>query len=90
MTYRFDPSADDDGITLTVPLVLVPQIDPRELDWTIPGWHREKIAILLHELPKATRRELGSIPDLAARLADELVPFAGPMIQWRSAARPAP
>ena len=86
VTYRFDPSADDDGITLTVPLVLVPQIDPRELDWTIPGWHREKITILLHELPKATRRELGSIPDLAARLADELVPFGGPMMPSLAAA----
>ncbi|QUS47059.1 DUF3418 domain-containing protein [Salmonella enterica] len=36
VTYRFDPSADDDGITLTVPIVLVPQLDPGELDWTIP------------------------------------------------------
>ena len=86
VTYRFDPSADDDGVTLTVPLVLVPQIDPRELDWTIPGWHREKIAHLLHELPKAARRELGSIADLAARLAGELAPFEGPMIPALAAA----
>ena len=80
LTYRFDPSADDDGVTLTVPLVLLPQIDPRELDWTIPGWHREKIAALLHELPKATRRELGSIPELSEVLASALAPFSGPMI----------
>jgi ATP-dependent helicase HrpA len=86
VTYRFDPSADDDGITLTVPLVLVPQIDPRELDWTIAGWHREKIADLLHELPRAVRRELGSIAELASRLAGELVPFAGPMIPALAAA----
>ena len=45
--------ADDDGITLTVPLVLLPQLDPGELDWTIPGWHEEKIAALLDELPRA-------------------------------------
>jgi ATP-dependent helicase HrpA len=80
VTYRFDPQADDDGITLTVPLVLLPQIDPGELDWTIPGWHREKIAALLHELPRSIRRELGSIPELAEALAAELVPFSGPMI----------
>ncbi|HEX3770934.1 MAG TPA: ATP-dependent RNA helicase HrpA [Polyangiaceae bacterium] len=79
VAYRFDPSSDEDGITLTVPLVLVPQIDPRELDWTIPGWHREKIRDLLEELPKAIRRELGPLPDLAARLAGELTPFQGPM-----------
>ncbi len=80
VTYKFDPAADDDGITLTVPLVLLPQLDPGELDWTIPGWHREKIALLLHELPRAIRRDLGSIPDLARSLAAKLSPFKGPMI----------
>ena len=77
VTYLFDPSADDDGITLTVPLVLLPQIDPGELDWTIPAWHREKIAALLYELPKAIRRELGSIPELSQLLASELASFPG-------------
>ena len=80
VAYRFDPSADDDGITLTVPLVLLPQLDPGELDWTIPGWHREKIAALLQELPRAVRRELGAIPELSRTLAAMLVPFDGPML----------
>jgi ATP-dependent helicase HrpA len=80
VTYLFDPSADDDGITLTVPLVLLPQLDPGELDWTIPGWHQEKIAALLYELPKAMRRELGDIPQLARTLAGKLRPFDGPML----------
>ena len=80
VTYRFDPSADDDGITLTVPLALLPQLDPGELDWTIPGWHQEKIAALLYELPKAMRRELGEIPELARALAATLRPFHGTMI----------
>lgn len=80
VTYRFDPSADDDGITLTVPIVLVPQLDPGELDWTIPGWHAEKIAALLYELPRALRRELGDIPELTRVLAPTLTPFDGPML----------
>lgn len=80
VTYRFDPSMEDDGITLTVPLVLLPQLDPGELDWTIPGWHREKITALLHDLPRGLRRDLGDIPELARMLAEELVPFHGPML----------
>ena len=80
VTYHFDPSADDDGITLTVPLVLLPQLDPGELDWTIPGWHQEKIAALLYELPRNLRREVGEIPEMARTLASELTPFDGPMI----------
>ncbi|WP_394846200.1 ATP-dependent RNA helicase HrpA [Pendulispora brunnea] len=80
VSYRFEPSADDDGITLTVPLVLLPQLEPGELDWTIPGWHQEKIAALLYELPRGTRRELGDIPELARTVAAKLKPFSGPMI----------
>lgn len=80
VTYKFDPAADDDGITLTVPLVLLPQIDPGELDWTIPGWHRDKITALLWELPKSTRKSLGEIPALGATLAKELRPFEGALL----------
>ena len=80
VTYRFDPAAEDDGITLTVPLVLLPQLDPGELDWTIPGWHREKIAALLYELPRGLRKELGDIGEVARAIASKLRPFEGPMI----------
>lgn len=80
VSYHFDPSADDDGITLTVPLLLLPQLDPGELDWTIPGWHREKIMALLYELPRAMRRDLGDIPELSQKLAAALKPFDGPML----------
>jgi ATP-dependent helicase HrpA len=80
LSYRFDPSAEDDGVTLAVPLPLLLQLDPGELDWTIPGWHEQKIAALLGELPRALRRELGSIPELAERLAARLTPFDGPLL----------
>jgi ATP-dependent helicase HrpA len=82
-TYKFDPSADDDGVTLAIPLGLLPQLDPGELDWTMPGWQTEKIAYLLHDLPKATRREVseagGSLNEVARALRETLVPFEGPM-----------
>lgn len=80
LSYVFDPSADNDGITLTLPLVLLPQFQAGELDWTIPGWHREKIGALLYELPKAVRRELGDIPKLSKDIAKALTPFDGPMV----------
>ncbi len=80
VAYLFDPSAENDGITVSVPLVLMPQLDPGELDWTIRGWHREKIAALLGELPRSIRRELGAIRELSEALAADLVPFVGRMI----------
>lgn len=80
LTYLFDPSSDADGVTITIPLALVPQLDPGELVWTIPGWHEDKIAALLYELPRAERKDLGDIPALAKELARELTPFSGAML----------
>jgi ATP-dependent helicase HrpA len=80
ISYRFDPSADDDGITLSVPLPLLLQLDPGELDWTIAGWHQHKIMALLAELPRALRRELGSLAELSAKVAEQLLPFQGSML----------
>ncbi|MBF5043294.1 ATP-dependent RNA helicase HrpA [Aggregicoccus sp. 17bor-14] len=80
VTYTFDPSAEDDGITLSVPLLLLAQLAPGELDWTIPGWQREKLTALLEQLPRAQRKALGPLPELIERLEKELVPFRGPML----------
>lgn len=80
VTYKFDPSAEDDGITLTVPFALLPQLQSGELDWTIPAWHRKKIGAVLEELPRSIRRELGPLTELADEVAARLVPFAGPML----------
>lgn len=80
LSYRFDPSANDDGVTLSLPLPLLLQLEPGELDWTIPGWHEQKIIALLSELPRALRRDLGSLPELGARVAARLTPFNGPFL----------
>lgn len=80
LSYRFDPGADDDGVTVTVPLVLVPQILPGELDWTIPAWHVVKLSAVLNRAPKAVRKGLGSSTEMALTLAEALKPFSGPML----------
>jgi ATP-dependent helicase HrpA len=78
--YRFEPGEDDDGITVTVPLAVLPQLDPAVLAWAIPGWHEIKLAALLDSLPKALRKLLAPAGQLAAVLAAELRPFDGPML----------
>ncbi len=80
LAYRFDPGEDDDGIAITLPLAVLPQLDPGVLEWTIPGWHAEKISLLLHALSKPMRKSLAPLPDLARTLAENVRPFDGPMI----------
>jgi ATP-dependent helicase HrpA len=80
LDYRFDPTLPDDGVTINVPIALVPQLEQGVFDWTIPAWQERKLAALLYELPRPLRRELGAIPDLVVSLAACLVPFSGPFL----------
>ncbi len=80
ITYKFEPGADDDGITVSIPLAMLPQLDPAVMAWTIPGWHADKLRALLDTLPKATRKALMPLDDVAGALATELRPFDGPML----------
>lgn len=80
LTYRFEPTADNDGITVGVPLALVPRLDPGVLDWTIPAWNATKITELLLRLPKATQRKLGDVAALSAKLSTKLTPFLHPLV----------
>jgi ATP-dependent helicase HrpA len=80
LAYRFDPSEDDDGITASVPLALLPQLDPGVLAWTIPGWHEAKLRALLEALPKPLRKALAPLDQLAVELASALTPFVGELL----------
>lgn len=77
LRYVFDPSSDDDGVTIRVPLVALPQLDAIELLWGVPGWRYELVLQLLKSLPKDIRRQIVPIPDTADSLFDELQPESG-------------
>ena len=63
LKYRFEPSHPRDGITLTVPLPLLNQIDEARLSWLVPGMVRDKVTHYLKALPKAQRNRLIPLPD---------------------------
>ncbi|HEY3459653.1 MAG TPA: DUF3418 domain-containing protein, partial [Casimicrobiaceae bacterium] len=61
--YRFAPGHPLDGLTLTVPLALLNQVDDATLSWLVPGMIRDKVAVYLKGLPKAWRSRLVPVPD---------------------------
>jgi len=76
LSYRFDPGDDLDGITMSIPLSRLLELEPEVLEWTIPGWHREKITQLVESIPvRARAREVDP-----RALARELAPFHGSML----------
>jgi ATP-dependent helicase HrpA len=75
LSYRFDPTDPDDGVTLDLPLPLLGSLPARRLEWLVPGYLQDKLVALLRGLPKELRRELVPIPDAAARLLQALAPL---------------
>ena len=72
LSYRFTPGAADDGVTLTVPLAAVNQVDPKRLDWLVPGLRAERMAALLKSLPKAVRRNFVPVPNYVQALLEAM------------------
>ncbi|HZQ62384.1 MAG TPA: ATP-dependent RNA helicase HrpA [Casimicrobiaceae bacterium] len=82
LKYRFAPGHPLDGLTITVPLPLLNQIDAARLTWLVPGLVREKVTFYLRALPKAWRNRLIPLPDVVTAFLqtepsqDEALPAA--------------
>ncbi|GAA1809574.1 ATP-dependent RNA helicase HrpA [Agromyces neolithicus] len=72
LRYRFEPGADDDGVTVQVPLVLLPRLAPAGFDWQVPGLRDELITAMLRTLPKVLRRQVVPAAEWAAKISAEL------------------
>lgn len=67
--YCFNPGAEDDGVTLDVPLHLLNALDASRITWLVPGFVEEKATALIRGLPKAMRRNYVPAPDFARAFA---------------------
>ncbi len=72
LSYRFEPRAIDDGVSLKVPLWVLPQLDQAPFDWLVPGFLEEKLIFLLKGLPRSLRRQLVPVPEAAHKLLAKL------------------
>lgn len=70
LDYHFEPGSIRDGVTLTVPLFALNQIDPLRCEWLVPGMLKEKVHLLLKSLPQKIRRHCVPLPDFAAGFVD--------------------
>ncbi|WP_206951851.1 ATP-dependent RNA helicase HrpA [Trinickia acidisoli] len=68
--YHFEPGSARDGVTLTVPLYALNQVDPRRAEWLVPGMLKEKAQLLLKSLPQKLRRHCVPLPEYAAAFVE--------------------
>ena len=76
LKYRFAPGHPLDGLTLTVPLALLNQVDEAALSWLVPGMIREKVAHCLKGLPKRWRSRLVPLPETVTAFLEWASPAA--------------
>ncbi len=74
LRYHFDPKADDDGVTVRVPLLGLNQLVPTRFEYLVPGMLEEKITALIRGLPKQVRKQFVPAPDYARACLEAIQP----------------
>ncbi len=80
LTYRFEPGTDVDGVTVNVPLAVLPQLRSDGFDWLVPGLREELVTALIRSLPKQLRRPLVPVPETAAQVVAALEAGREPIV----------
>lgn len=80
LEYIYDLSAENDGVTLVVPLSVLPSVKEHDFSWLIPGWRAQKIEAACKALPKKIRLLLSPLPQAIAKAIEVVTPDKGNFI----------
>ena len=80
LAYAFEPGAQDDGVTVEVPLAVLNRVRPDDFDWNVPGRREELVTALIKTLPKTLRRHFVPAPQFAAAVLDRVQPGVEPLL----------
>ena len=72
LQYRFAPGDIEDGVTIAIPVEVLPNLQSTEFDWLVPGLRLELVTELIRALPKAIRKSVVPAGDWAKKLLAEL------------------
>ena len=81
VTYRFEPGAEDDGITVHVPVEVLTRLGGDEFAWHVPALREELVTALIRSLPKDLRRNFVPAPDTARAVLATFEPGTEPLLQ---------
>ncbi len=80
LTYRFEPGAPDDGVTVHVPVAVLNRLDGAEFLWQVRGLREELVTALIRALPKPVRKNFVPAPNFARAVLERLTPYAEPVL----------
>ena len=70
LEYKFDPTANDDGVSMVLPIFALNQVDGERCEWLVPGMLVEKVAGLIKTLPPKWRRHFVPLNAYAERFIE--------------------
>jgi ATP-dependent helicase HrpA len=71
-TYLHEPGDAKDGLTVTVPLFVLNQVNEERCEWLVPGMLKDKVQALIKTLHQRPRSRLVPLPDTASKMAETL------------------
>jgi ATP-dependent helicase HrpA len=80
VTYRFEPGAADDGVTVHIPVDVLARLGGDQFAWQVPALREELVTALIRSLPKELRRSFVPAPDTARAVLSELQPGQEPLL----------
>ncbi|MEH3131289.1 MAG: ATP-dependent RNA helicase HrpA [Mycolicibacterium neoaurum] len=80
LTYRFEPGAADDGVTVHIPVEVLTRIGGDGFAWQVPALREELVTALIKSLPKDLRRNFVPAPDTARAILDDMHPENGSLL----------
>ena len=81
VAYAYKPGEEEDGATLRIPVEQFESVDASMIDWSVPGYIRQRIEALLRGLPKETRKQLFPMADVVQELALAVSPDKGNLVE---------
>lgn len=72
LRYTFQPGAEEDGVTVSIPVHALPMLHETPFEWLVPGLLPEKVTALLRGLPKSIRRQLVPLSESTQKITSRL------------------
>lgn len=81
LSYEFDPGNKKDGVTISVPVNAMKQLDVDSLEKLVPGLLRDKCTQLIKTLPRTLRKHFVPVPDVVEKILPRVESSKLPLLE---------
>ena len=81
LSYHFDPTSDQDGVTISVPVTAARQVTAAKLEKKVPGLLKEKCIQLVKNLPRTLRKNFVPVPDVIESIFERVERSDAPLLE---------